>query len=98
MPAAESIPRRRTRPLRSPGPATDRTISRPPLADAVVGKQYVTFDGRLIPTDETGLAFDGWHATHKLDFVPQMAALKDKSIIKTILSNVEYWESHALGD
>ncbi|MBI1903016.1 MAG: hypothetical protein HYS13_18105 [Planctomycetia bacterium] len=68
------------------------------LAEVEVGKQYVVFDGRLIPTDKVRLDFDGWHATHQLDFVPQVAALKDKAILATLLSNVNYWESHALGD
>jgi len=52
----------------------------------------------LLPTDKARLDFDGWHATHKLDVVPQVAAIKDKSIIDTLLSNEEYWQSHALGD
>jgi hypothetical protein len=68
------------------------------LAEAEVGKEYVAFDGRLIPSDKAALDFDGWHATHKLGFVPQVAALEDRSIIDNILSNVEYWQSHALGD
>lgn len=60
------------------------------------GKQYVAFDGRFIPTDQRSIDFDGWHSTHKLDFIPQIAALTDVSIIENILSNEEYWKSHAL--
>lgn len=68
------------------------------VADAEPGKQYVAFDGCLVCTDEAGLDLEGWHATHKLAFVPQVAALKDSSIVETILSNEDYWESRAVHD
>ena len=68
------------------------------VVDAEIGKQYVAFDGRLISTDKSRIDFDGWHASHKLDFVPQVAALKDKSIEESVLGSIEYWQSHALGD
>lgn len=57
------------------------------------GKQYVAFDGEVIPTDAGAIEFDGWRSHHRLDFVPQVAALADGSIMDTLLSNVEYWES-----
>lgn len=66
------------------------------LAHVEVGKQYVCLDGRFIPTDEQGLQFEGWHAKHDLDFIPQVMALNDYFVMENILSNEEYWQSNAL--
>jgi hypothetical protein len=68
------------------------------IGDAIVGATYVAFDGRLIATTQTHIEFDGWHATHKLDFVPQVAAMNDASIRNRILNSEEYWQGHALGE
>lgn len=66
------------------------------LAHVEVGKQYVCLDGLFIPTDAEGVQFEGWHAKHDLDFVPQVAALDDYFVTENILSNEEYWRSNAL--
>ena len=68
------------------------------LHDVEVGKKYVVFDGRIIPTDQQSLDFDGWHSTHRLPFVPQVAALTNPSILKEVLTSEEYWQSHRLED
>jgi hypothetical protein len=63
------------------------------LADVELGKQYVCLDGLFIPTDATGVSFRGWHSEHDLDFVPQVEALTDRSIVERLLANRDYWES-----
>jgi len=65
-------------------------------ADVRLGQRYVVFDGRFVPADAPGIDFEGWHARHRLDFVPQVAALTDPSVKDDILSNPEYWASRAL--
>jgi hypothetical protein len=67
-------------------------------ADVEPDQEYVCFDGVLVPTDVSGLEYVGWHAAHNLDFVPQVKALEDESIMEEILANMDYWESHAVGD
>jgi hypothetical protein len=68
------------------------------LREAKPGETYVAFDGRIIPTSQERLDFDGWHSTHKLEFVPQVRALSDPSVWENILASANYWQSHALGD
>jgi hypothetical protein len=68
------------------------------LDGVMVGKQYVALDGCVIPTDANSLDFDGWKSHHRFDFVPQVAALEDASIVKTVLSNVDYWETRAIDE
>lgn len=68
------------------------------LADVEVGDQYVCLDGAFIPTDSAGVEFEGWHAAHDFEYVPQVAALKDSSIIETVLANENYWQSNAIPD
>jgi hypothetical protein len=65
------------------------------LSDLDVEKQYVALDECVVPTDATSLEFDGWRSHHRLDCVPQVAALQDASVVETLLSNVDYWESRA---
>jgi len=66
------------------------------LADVEVGKQYVIFDGAIIPTDSKWLHFEGWHARHDLDYLPHVAALEDPSVVESVLANADYWKSNAL--
>ena len=63
------------------------------LADVEFGGQYVYFDGLFIPTDIEEVRFRGWHSEHDLNFVPHVTALKDDSVVETLLSNPEYWQS-----
>jgi hypothetical protein len=67
------------------------TAMREFLEGVVLGRRYVCLDGRLITTDSSSIAFSGWHRTHLLGFVPQVAALSDPSVIPLILSNPDYW-------
>jgi hypothetical protein len=67
------------------------------LADVQTGRRYVCLDGRIIPADTRAVCFEGWHSRHELDVVPQVAALQDRSILKEILGNREYWQATAIG-
>jgi hypothetical protein len=66
------------------------------LKDLKVGKDYVYIDGWVFPTDSRKLRFEGWHAIHDLDRVPQSAALKDRSLLDRTLDREDYWESRKL--
>ncbi|MGH7170711.1 MAG: hypothetical protein ACRELG_10570 [Gemmataceae bacterium] len=68
------------------------------LADVEVDRRYVCFDGAIIPVDAGGLVFDGWHSHHDLEYVPQVAALQDPSIVQQVLSNRGYWQATALSE
>ena len=61
------------------------------FADIELGKSYVCLDGYIIPTDAKQVDIEGWMSEHKFDFVPQVKALKDRSVIDNYLSNSEYW-------
>ena len=64
--------------------------------DLEVGRRYVYFDGLIVPVDADGIHGEGLHAEHDLDYVPQVAALRDRSRIKWVLENIQYWESNSL--
>ena len=64
--------------------------------DVKPGEEYVCFDGVLVPSNAGGLEYIGWHAEHDLDFVPQVKALEDASVIENILANVDYWQRNAV--
>jgi len=66
------------------------------LKDVRVGRQYVAFDGWMIDTADTEVRIKGWHARHELDFVPQVKALRDASVLRDILGNPRYWGERAL--
>jgi hypothetical protein len=66
------------------------------LADVEVGGRYVCLDWTVIPVEAAAIRFDGLHSHHDLDYVPQVAALKKRSIVKNVLSNIEYWQNSAL--
>ena len=68
------------------------------LADVRIGDRYVILDGAVIPITATGVEFDGWHAHHKLESLPQVDALSNRSIIEKQLANREYWIANALPD
>jgi hypothetical protein len=68
------------------------------LADIEVGGQYICLDGAFIPVEADAIDFTGWHSRHNLPYVPQVAALKDKSVVQQVLSNVEYWQASALAE
>jgi hypothetical protein len=57
-----------------------------------VGGRYVYLDGAIIPVEATALQFDGWRSHHDLEYAPQVAALEDRSIVRRVLSNPEYWQ------
>ncbi len=64
--------------------------------DLELGETYVCLDGVFVPTNATGIEYSGWHSRHRLDQVPQLAALADPSIIEKILANRSYWVENAL--
>lgn len=61
------------------------------------GEQYVYFDGSVFATSEPGVDLMGWHSRHRLDFIPQVAALQDPEIRTRLLASPDYWHSTALG-
>ena len=65
------------------------------LADVVVGQEYVCLDGLMIPTSAQAVKFVGWHARHDLPFVPQVAARRDPSLIRSVLGSRAYWDQNA---
>jgi hypothetical protein len=66
------------------------------MRNVEVGCKYVSLDGAFFSAQAAPLNFDGWHSHHDLDYVPQVAALKDRRILEKILANREYWEASAL--
>jgi hypothetical protein len=46
-----------------------------------VGHRYVYFDSYVLPTDADGVALEGLHSQHALAVVPQVEALRDRSIV-----------------
>ena len=60
-----------------------------------IGASHVYFDGRIIQADRDGIDHKGWHGKHSLQFVPQIQALEDSSIIDEILTNADYWHHAA---
>jgi hypothetical protein len=62
-----------------------------------VGIKYICLDGAIIPADAGAVQFEGWHSRHDLDFVPQVAALEDRSVITDLLSSSKYWRANARG-
>jgi len=66
------------------------------LSDVRVGEQYVCLDGMIIPVRAHAVRFEGWHSVHDLASVPQVAALRDPTLIESVLGNREYWERTAI--
>jgi len=66
------------------------------LSDVRAGAHYVIIDGAVIPADASKVTFDGWHAHHEFESLPQVDAQTDKSVLDSKLSNREYWTSNAL--
>jgi len=67
------------------------------LADVRIGEQYVYFDGLIVPVNAASLRFEGWHSRHDLPFVPQVAAMQNRTVLQTLLRSRDYWERTALG-
>ena len=61
------------------------------LLEMHVDGEYVYLDGFAVPTDVPGIRAKGIHTSHDLNYVPQMAVLKDPSILESVLRNPEYW-------
>jgi len=66
------------------------------LQDVKVGKRYVILDGTVFSADSKAVEFDGWHAHHRFDVLPQLKALHDQSILETTLGSRHYWQANAL--
>ncbi len=67
-------------------------------AHVQVGERYVCLDGAILHVDAKNLNYEGWVAKHRFACVPQVAALKDSSIVAEVLASQEYWKSNALND
>ncbi len=65
-------------------------------AGVVPGEVYVYLDGGVLPAKATPVQFMGWHAMHSFDFVPQVNALNDRSVLTETLENRDYWLKQAL--
>jgi hypothetical protein len=65
-------------------------------AGVKVGERYVIIDGFVLPADARHVAFDGWHAHHEFEIIPQVQALEDRSILDAKLGNRRYWTENAL--
>lgn len=68
------------------------------MAEIEVGKVYVCLDGNIIPANAKSVDIEGWMSKHDFEFVPQVEALKDPSIIDKYLSNSEYWHANEFDD
>ena len=66
------------------------------LKDVRPGIRYVILDGTLFPAEEEEVEFDGWHAHHRFERLPQVEALADRAILERSLANRIYWEVNAL--
>ncbi len=67
------------------------------LADLEEGKEFVYFDGVLIPTDYEGrIEFDGLFAAHDLATLPHLELKKDKNSARHLLGDPRYWNDRAL--
>jgi hypothetical protein len=64
--------------------------------DIQLGNDYAYIDGWIFPTSETQLQFEGMHARHELDVVPQAAALSDRQSLEQTLGNRRYWDERKL--
>ena len=64
------------------------------MEDVQIGERYVYFDGAIIHVDSGELKFDGVHSAHNLEFVPQVRALADPTVMDEILRNYDYWEGN----
>lgn len=69
---------------------------KPMLAEVKPGKKYVCLDGRVIERTAKNVEFEGIYAAHKLEKLPHVEALKDRSIEEKVLANPEYWRSRKL--
>ena len=63
-----------------------------------VGKEYVYLDGFFIEVETMPLQFDGWHSRHDLPWVPQRAALEDRTVIDDTIGSEEYWTETAIAE
>lgn len=62
-----------------------------------VGKEYVYFDGILIPTDFDGpIEFEGLFAAHELQTLPHLELRDDPDAAKHILGDPRYWTDREL--
>jgi hypothetical protein len=66
------------------------------VADVRVGARYVCLDGLIIPVTAAAVRFEGWHSHYDLPFVPQVAALRHPSVLRSFLESREYWEGTAI--
>jgi hypothetical protein len=68
------------------------------LHDVMVGERYVLLDGSILRADSKDIEFDGWHAHHRFNALPQFDALDDRAILRKTLGNRDYWNANALSE
>ena len=66
------------------------------LDGVMVGKRYAILDGTVFPADSKAIEFNGWHAHHRFDVLPQRKALHDRSVLEQTLASRHYWQENAL--
>ena len=58
------------------------------------GEKVIYFDGYVIPVSVDGVTVEGWQSHHRLDFVPQLAAVSDYEVRGSLLCSPEYWQAN----
>lgn len=56
-----------------------------------LGREYVYFDGFLIPVDAGPIEFEGIYAHHELSEPPQIAVAEGRESLDQVLANADYW-------
>lgn len=64
--------------------------------DIQLGEEYAYLDGFVLPVFERNLHFNGIHARHDLEVVPQTVALLDRKLIENTIGNRSYWNDRKL--
>ncbi|MBZ0112131.1 MAG: DUF2314 domain-containing protein [Thermoanaerobaculia bacterium] len=71
---------------------------RPVFEGLEEGERYVYFDGYFLPSETGSIEIDGIHSEHRFDEVPQVAAIKDSSVLEEILANPHYWKEREVSE
>ncbi|TMJ11307.1 MAG: hypothetical protein E6G94_16315 [Alphaproteobacteria bacterium] len=56
-----------------------------------VGDTIAYLDGSYWQVDETGIHFDGYYASHRLDRLPHAEALQGPELLDRLLGDPKYW-------
>jgi hypothetical protein len=61
-----------------------------------LGFEYVYIDGFFIPVHAQNVKFEGWHAHHELDVIPQFLAIIQPAVLDESLGAEAYWRSRQI--